>query len=67
MFANLTQNKLECKANKPEVSYFNASMLVSNEFGRSLVSSSSFYVSPDDSLYNFQTYAGKQNKTYNKA
>ena len=58
-FANVTQNSLTCQANKPEISYFNVSMLVSNQYGRSVVSPSAFLVSPDDSLYNFQTFASK--------
>lgn len=65
MYANLTQNSLVCKEYKPEINYFNASMLVSNEYGRSLVSSTAFYVSPEDTLYNFQTYACKQNHIFN--
>jgi hypothetical protein len=48
-----------CKANKPEINYFNASIIISNQYGRSLVSSNKFYVSPNDNLYNFQTYARK--------
>jgi hypothetical protein len=32
-------------------------MLITNDFGRSLVARNGFYVSPTDKLYNFQTYA----------
>ena len=32
-------------------------MLVSNEFGRALTARDAFYVSPDEQLYNFQTFA----------
>jgi len=42
-----------CKANKPEINYFNASIIISNQYGRSLVSSNKFYVSPNDNLYKF--------------
>lgn len=48
-----------CKVTKPEINYFNASILVNNQYGRSLVSPNKFYVSPNDNLYNFQTYARK--------
>ena len=46
-----------CLANRPEINYFNASILVNNQYGRSLVNPNRFYVSPNDNLYNFQTYA----------
>ena len=59
LYANLTQYQLKCLIFKPEVNYFNASILVSNEYGRSLAAPNTFYVSPDDNLYNFQTYAGQ--------
>ena len=57
-FQNVTSTSLVCQLNKPEVNYFNSSMLVNNDFGRSITSSNLFYVSPDQNLYNFQTYAG---------
>jgi hypothetical protein len=40
-----------------QVDKFNVTMLVSNEFGRSLTSANQFLVSSDEVLYNFQTYA----------
>ena len=46
-----------CNADRPEINYFNATILVNNQYGRSLVSPNKFYVSPNDNLYNFQTYA----------
>ena len=48
-----------CQLPRPEVNYYNASILVSNEYGRSLVSPSQFFVAPNDTLYNYQTYARK--------
>ena len=57
-YFNLTQYQLICRLNKPEISFYNASILVSNDFGRSLSAASTFYVSPDENIYNFQTYAG---------
>ena len=36
---------------------FNVSMLVTNEYGRSLVSANLYRVSADEKLYNFQSYA----------
>lgn len=39
-----------------QVGLFNVSMLVNNEFGRSLQSSSMFYATPDEKLYNYQAY-----------
>jgi hypothetical protein len=56
-YGNLTVNSMVCKADRPEINYFNATILVNNQYGRSLVSPNKFYVSPNDNLYNFQTYA----------
>lgn len=50
---------MTCKLNKPEVNYYNASILVNTQYGRSLTSPSKFIVSPDDILYNYQTHASK--------
>lgn len=50
---------MKCKLGKPEVNYFLASMLVSNNFGRASVDKRTTYVAPDETLYNFATYAGK--------
>lgn len=47
-----------CQLQKPEVNYFKSTILVSNEFGRSVASANMLYVSPDENLYHFQTYAG---------
>jgi len=48
---------MTCRLDKPEIGYFTASILVTNEFGRSQASSNLFFVSPNQKLYNFQTYA----------
>ena len=48
-----------CQLKKPEVSYFNASILVNNQYGRSLAVPTTYLVSPNDNLYHFQTYARK--------
>ena len=50
---------MTCLLNKPEVNYYNASILVNTQYGRSLSDPKKFYVSPDDSLFNYQTYARK--------
>ena len=49
---------MTCSLNKPEINYYNASMLVNTQFGRSLNNPDILFVSPNDNLYNFQTYAG---------
>ena len=55
---------MKCKLNKPEVHYYNASILVNTQYGRSLTSPSIFYVSPFDTLYNYETHASKLNKSF---
>jgi hypothetical protein len=40
------------------IGIFNASMLVTNQYGRSLVSSNLYRVSANEKLYHFQSYAG---------
>ncbi len=57
LYYNLTQYSMECKINRPEINYYNASILVSNQYGRSMVRPDYFYVAPNDTLYNYQTYA----------
>lgn len=59
LFQEVTQSKVYCRIEKAEVGYFRASMLVSNQYGRADTSQYIFYVSPDENLYNFQSYAGK--------
>jgi len=42
---------------KKNLGVFNISMLVTNEYGRSLTSSSLYRVSADEEIYTFQSYA----------
>ena len=58
LFQAVTSSSLRCQLNKPEVGYFEASMLVSGQYGRAKTASNIFYVSPTENVYNFQTYAG---------
>ncbi len=53
---------MTCQVIKPEVNYYKASILVTNQYGRSLASPNTFFVAPDENVYNFQTYAGNFNK-----
>jgi hypothetical protein len=39
------------------VGYYKASLLVSNQYGRSVTAENIFYISPDENVYNFQTFA----------
>lgn len=48
---------MKCKLEKAEVGYFIASMLVTNEYGRSVTNPDIFYVAPNQKLYNFQSFA----------
>lgn len=57
VYQNLTENTLLCKLEGHEVNYFNATVLVSEEFGRSLADRSIVMASSTDTLYNFVTYA----------
>lgn len=46
-----------CKLENTEVGVFNNSLLVSSQYGRSLTSASIYYVTPDEKIYNYQSYA----------
>lgn len=57
---------MRCRLDKPEVNYFRASIIVTNEYGRSMLLRNKdgerrvlLYVAPNERLYNFETYAGK--------
>ena len=50
---------MKCKLSRELVGYFNATIMVNNEFGRSLASSSLFHVTSAQNLYNYMTYAGR--------
>lgn len=58
LYQGVERNKLRCQVNKPEIGYFNASVLVTNNYGRTFPSLSTFQVSPNNDLFMFQTYAG---------
>lgn len=57
VYQNLTTQTLLCKLEGNEVNLYNATVLVSEEFGRSLASPSIFYISADEEIYNFESYA----------
>lgn len=57
LFQNVHRSHMKCRLDKPEIGYFRASMLVTNEYGRSKNLDKMSYVSPDENVYNFQTYA----------
>ncbi|CAF0814130.1 unnamed protein product, partial [Brachionus calyciflorus] len=57
VYQNLTTDTLVCKLEGHEVNLFNATVLVSEEFGRSQSPPSLFYISPNDKIYNFMTYS----------
>lgn len=41
-------------------------MLISEEYGRSQMASNSYFVTPDEKIYNFLTYPGKNILKSNK-
>lgn len=45
-----------CKLSGKEVNTFNATMLVNEEYGRSLASPLTYFVTADETIYNFQSY-----------
>ena len=57
LFQDVTRKHMKCRLDKPEIGYFRATMLVTNEYGRSKNGDQMSYVSPDENIYNFQTYA----------
>ncbi|CAF0819146.1 unnamed protein product [Rotaria sp. Silwood1] len=57
IYANVTDSRLICKFEDNEVGLFNISMIVTNQYGRSLTSSNLYRVSADENLYTFQSYA----------
>ncbi|CAF3592631.1 unnamed protein product [Rotaria sordida] len=57
IYTNVTSTSLTCKFEDNEVGLFNISMIVTNEYGRSLTSSNLYRVSADENLYTFQSYA----------
>ena len=63
-YQNFSTNLLYCKLDNSEVGIFNTTMLVSENYGRSLASPSIFYATPDEKLYNYQSYAGNITKLF---
>ncbi len=37
---------------------FNATMIISQDYGRSVIANTEYYITPDENVYNLQTYAG---------
>ena len=62
-YDNMTSNYLACKLQGSTVGIFNGSLIVSQDNGRSISDPKTFLVTPDELIYNFQTYAG--NKWWN--
>ena len=58
LYDNITTNALKCKLDSTEINVYNTSMLVSEEYGRSQTSRSAYLITPDEKIYNFQTYPG---------
>lgn len=52
----MTQFNLTCKLTTSEINYYNATMLVSEDYGRSVMDPSQIFVSATERLYNFMTY-----------
>lgn len=57
-YTNVTDTSLQCNFEGTEIGLFNVSMLVTNQYGRSLVRPNLYRVSADENLYTFQSYAG---------
>ena len=57
----MTSNYLLCKLQGSRVGIFNGCLIVSQDNGRSVSDPNSFLVTPDELIYNFQTYAGNYN------
>ncbi|CAF3954248.1 unnamed protein product [Rotaria sp. Silwood2] len=66
IYANVNNTYLKCNFEGTEVGIFNLSMLVTNEYGRSLVNSNLYRVSATGDLYTFQSYAVISNVTPNQ-
>ncbi|CAF3431137.1 unnamed protein product [Rotaria sp. Silwood1] len=65
-YDNVTDTSLKCNFEGTEVGIFNLSMLVTNEYGRSLINSNLYRVSAMGDLYAFQSYAVISNITPNQ-
>ena len=49
---------MKCKLQGNTVAIFNSTILVSENNGRSIAASTTYLVTPNELIYNFQTYAG---------
>jgi hypothetical protein len=58
---DLTKNNLKCKLKGSSIGNYNVSLLVDEGNGRSDAANTTYYVSPDESIYNYQSYAGTNN------
>ncbi|CAF0756351.1 unnamed protein product [Brachionus calyciflorus] len=56
LYQPISQTSLKCKLEGSEINFFNGSVLVSEQYGRSLTSRNAYLVSPDEKFYNFRTY-----------
>ena len=57
-YDNLTTTYMKCKLQGNTVAIFNSTILVSENNGRSIAASTTYLVTPNELIYNFQTYAG---------
>ena len=57
LYKEITSNNLTCRLGGTEVNVYNFSMLINEQFGRSKMPPSTYLVSPDEKIYNFQTYS----------
>ncbi|CAM2722167.1 unnamed protein product [Rotaria socialis] len=55
-YSEVTDTNLQCNFDSNEVGIFNISMIVTNEYGRSMVRSDLYRISATGQYYNFQTY-----------
>ena len=58
-YQNYTKSQFYCKLENSEVGVFNTTLLVSEEYGRSVAASAMYFVTPDEKIYNYQSFAGK--------
>ena len=57
-YKSLTTSNLYCKIQGNTIGNINATILTSENNGRSLADKKTFFVTPDEQIYNFQTFAG---------
>ena len=59
LYTNISATLLKCKLKGQTIGLFNGTMIVSEDFGRSYSDPSAFLVTPDEEIYNFQTFSGE--------